>query len=174
MAELSNKKYNTEYKWHAVYTRFNHEKAVETALAEKNIEVYLPKKKILKTWSDRKQWIEEPLFRPYVFVRISQKEYDSVLQTPSVHHYIRFNGRAAEIQNREIELIKKIIEENIVFYISEYEFKIHQKIQVTDGPLKGYTGDVIRQNGTSRVQVHLSELQYNLIIDIEHCCISPF
>jgi transcriptional antiterminator RfaH len=174
MAKLYEYAINGEYKWHAVYTRFNHEKTVESALIEKNIEVFLPKRKILKSWSDRKKWIEEPLFRPYVFVRVSNKEYDFVLQTPSVYHYICINGKAALIQNREIELIKKIVEENLTFDISEKEYELCQKVKVTDGPLKGYTGQVVRQNGCSRLQINISELQYNLIIDIESNCISPF
>lgn len=174
MAEPLTYTINKEYKWHAVYTRFNHEKAVETVLMAKNIEVYLPKRKLLKTWSDRKKWVEEPLFRPYIFVRVSRKEYDSVLQTPSVYNYICFNGKAALIRNSEIELIRRIVDENIPFSISGHTYKTDQKVRVTAGTLKGYTGEVIRHNGCARLQIRIPELQYNLIIDVESNCISPF
>jgi len=88
MAEPSTYIINSKYKWYAVNTRLNHEKKVEESLKEKNIEVFLPKKKTLRMWSDRKKWVEEPLFRPYVFVNVSHKEYYQVLQTPSVISYI--------------------------------------------------------------------------------------
>ena len=44
---------NSEYRWYALYTRLNHEKRVENALLEKQIEVFLPKRKVLREWSDR-------------------------------------------------------------------------------------------------------------------------
>ena len=39
----------------------------------KGIESYLPLKKVLKQWSDRKKWVEEPLFRSYIFIHADLK-----------------------------------------------------------------------------------------------------
>ena len=57
-----------EKKWYALYTRYRHEKRVESQLLQKGIETYLPMRKILRKWSDRKKWITEPLFNCYVFI----------------------------------------------------------------------------------------------------------
>ena len=117
MAEPSKYTINSEYKWFAVYTRLNHEKKVRESLKEKNIEVFLPTKKTIRKWSDRAKWIEEPLFRPYVFVYVSNKEYYKVLQTPSVISYICFEGKAAQIKDKEIMFIKALVNEPVAYEV---------------------------------------------------------
>jgi len=173
MAEPSAYIINSQYKWYAVYTRLNHEKAVELSLLEKGIEDYLPKKKILKTWSDRKKWIEEPLFRPYVFVNISNKEYFKVLQTPSVKNYICFEGKAAQIQDNQIELLKRIISEKFDFEIYYNPIYSTQKVKIIQGPFLGHTGEVEKNNGKSRFLIKIDQLNCSIIIDIDQKCIVP-
>ena len=60
-------------KWIAVYTKPRHEKTVENELLKKGFEVYLPILKERRKWSDRKKWVEFPLFRSYIFVRTEIK-----------------------------------------------------------------------------------------------------
>ena len=61
-------------KWIAVYTKPRHEKTVENELLKKGFEVYLPILKERRKWSDRKKWVEFPLFRSYIFVRTEIKK----------------------------------------------------------------------------------------------------
>ena len=56
--------------WYAVHVMPRWEKKVYTALLEQHIETYAPLQKRLKQWSDRKKWVEEPVIRSYVFVKI--------------------------------------------------------------------------------------------------------
>ena len=67
------------YNWYAIYVKPNGEKKILKNLEEEHIECYLPIKKTLRQWSDRKKWIEEPVFRSYVFVRVSHIEFFKVL-----------------------------------------------------------------------------------------------
>ena len=60
-------------KWLAVYTKPRHEKTVEKKFQKKGFEVYLPMLKERRKWSDRKKWVEFPLFRSYIFVRTKLK-----------------------------------------------------------------------------------------------------
>ena len=66
-------------KWIAVYTKPRHEKTVALELGKKGIESYLPLLKERRKWSDRKKWVEFPLFRSYVFVKIELKNVISLL-----------------------------------------------------------------------------------------------
>jgi len=68
-------------KWIAVYTKSRHEKVVIQELEKKNIEAYCPILKERRQWSDRKRWVEFPLFRSYVFVKIELKNSLYILQT---------------------------------------------------------------------------------------------
>lgn len=164
---------NNTYCWYAIYTRLNHEKAVELALREKSIEVFLPTRKTLRVWSDRKKWIEEPLFRSYMFVRVSNKEYHKVIQTPSVIKYICFGGRVAPVREKEIELVKTLVSETIDFELTDVPYLTSQSVRVTHGPFSGHTGKVIRVNGKTRLVVRLDHVQCSVSLDVDQDCLAP-
>ena len=66
-------------KWIAVYTKPRHEKLVEKELQKKGYEVYLPILRERRKWSDRKKWVDFPLFRSYLFVKVQIKNSLSTL-----------------------------------------------------------------------------------------------
>jgi transcriptional antiterminator RfaH len=168
MAKLYNEKPNRKYQWHAIYTRMNHEKTIENELLEKNIEVYLPKKRVLHQWSDRKRWIEEPLFRPYLFVHVSPKEYQKVLEVPAVISYISFGGKAAVIPSAQIDLIKILVQEQYSLEITSHPIENGQKIKITHGTLKGFSGEVFECKNRHKVQVYIEVLSCAIIFELDH------
>lgn len=173
MAEPSTYIINSEYKWFAVYTRLNHEKKVEESLKEKNIEVFLPKKKTIRKWSDRAKWIEEPLFRPYVFVNVSHKEYYQVLQTPSVISYICFDGKAAPINDKEIMFIKALVNEPVAYEVINANYMLSQKVIVTAGPFKDFIGVVIKEKDKTKFVVRIEQVNYLISLEINSQFIEP-
>jgi len=167
MAKLFEYSINREYNWYAVYTRGNYEKVVEKDLSGQDIEVFLPRRKVLRTWVDRKKWIEEPLFRSYIFVRVSNREYYKVLQHPSVLNFVSFNGKPAVIKPEQIDIIKRIINNNISYTLTDSYIKPYQKVEVTDGPLKGYFGEVIKTEGKNQLLVRIGHVYHSLIVQIQ-------
>ena len=91
-------------KWIAVYTKPRHEKTVSNELYKKGYEVYLPLLKERRKWSDRKKWIEFPLFRSYLFVRTDIKNVLFVVQTYGVVKIIKFGEKIGIVQNEIILL----------------------------------------------------------------------
>jgi transcriptional antiterminator RfaH len=168
MAKLCNTKTENPYQWHAIYARINHEKTIENELLQKNIEVYLPKKRVLHQWSDRKRWIEEPLFRPYLFVYVSPKEYQKVLETPSVISYVCFCGKAATIPQDQIDIIKILINEQFTFDVTTTPFKSSQRVKVVCGPLKGFCGEIVEYKNKHRIQLAIDALSCSINFEI-HC-----
>lgn len=76
------------YRWYPVYTRSRAEKKANEELNRKGIQTYLPLKKAVKQWSDRKKIVEEPLIKSYLFAYISAREYAEVLMTNGVARFI--------------------------------------------------------------------------------------
>jgi transcription antitermination factor NusG len=101
-------------KWIAVYTRPRHEKTVEQELIDKRFETYLPILRERRKWSDRKKWIEFPMFRSYVFTRITFNQVLPVLETIGVVKIIKFGNKPAVVQDEHIEGIKLMIEGGFV------------------------------------------------------------
>jgi transcription antitermination factor NusG len=158
----------TKFKnWHAVYTKSRAEKKVLTELEFLGIEAYLPLQRKLKQWSDRKKWIEIPLISGYIFVCISNKEYDKVLQTNGVVTYVRFEGKAALIPDFQIEYLKKMLDQSdLNIEVSFKQIDPGDKVIVTEGPLIGLTGTLFSFKGRKRVAVKLEQLNLSLMVDL--------
>jgi transcriptional antiterminator RfaH len=158
----------SNYQWYAVYVRANSERKLFDNLKEKNIECYLPMRKVLKYWSDRKKWVEEPLFKCYIFVKVSYKEFFTVLNTPGAVCYISFGGRAQSIPENQITNIKTFLAQK------EHEITVsHERIQrgvlveVLHGSFKGIKGEVINILGQSRLLVRIDSMNCSLYANIE-------
>ena len=100
------KKRRSVRKWRVFYTASRAEKKCEERLHLYNIEVLLPKCKILRQWKDRKKEVIEPLFRNYIFANVNEKQRLEVLETPGIVRCLFFNGRAAEVPSEEIDKLK--------------------------------------------------------------------
>ena len=159
-------------KWLAVYTRPRHEKAVEKEFQKKGFEVYLPMLKERRKWSDRKKWVEFPMFRSYVFVRIKIKNTLFVLQTPSVVKVIKFGEEVAVVRNESIEAIKLMIEGGYNPEPLNYFIK-GDPVEVKDGPLKGLVGEVIRLDKNDRLLVRVDAIQHSISIQIDRGFLKP-
>lgn len=96
--------------WFAVYTKSRCEKQVAQSLAAAGVECYCPLNKVKKQWSDRTKWVEEPLFRSYVFVNIDYAKQQTIIrQQKNVVNFVYWLGNPAIVQDREIEEIKHFL-----------------------------------------------------------------
>jgi transcriptional antiterminator RfaH len=161
------KELSFEYNWYAVYTRSRTEKKVLQLLLSKGIESYVPILKRFKQWSDRKKWVEEPAIRSYIFVRISNIEYYDVLNTAGVVRYVYFEKSPAIIPDRQIEIMRKVVDGNIKFEASKTEFKKGDKIIITSGILNGIEGELIRVEDEGKILIRIVQVGYSLLLNLQ-------
>ena len=155
-----------KYRWYAIYTRNQHEKKVNKFLSEKNIVSYLPLQKKLRYWSDRKKWLEIPLFSCYVFVNVSNKEYFSVLEHPSIIRYVCFGGQAKTIPEEQINSIRAVISSKFDYVVSNSCYNSGQQIEINNGLLKGCCGEIIRRSGKSNLLIRIDNIGYSLLVNM--------
>ena len=154
-------------KWYAVYTKSRQEKKAAAELERLEISCFLPLHKVLRQWSDRKKWVEVPLFNSYLFVNITEKEYNVVLQVMGVVRFITFEGRAVAIPLPQIEAIKTYIEQDAPDYVGEaVPMEAGANVEVTRGAMTGLSGILLNIQGKHRVKVEIDCLGQSLIIDI--------
>lgn len=158
---------NKEYHWYALYTRSRAEKKVHSELQAREINSFLPMRKTLREWSDRKKKVEVPLFNSYVFVNVSEKEYLQALQAEGVVRYVSFSGKAVAIPPQQIEAIKAYLDEGAPQYEeSELKLEAGVNIEITRGPMMGLTGILLTLHGKHRVKVEIDCVGQSLIIDV--------
>jgi transcription antitermination factor NusG len=154
-------------KWLAVYTRPRWEKKVDLLLKEKGTESYCPLNKVRRKWSDRVKVVEEPLFKSYVFVKVSESDRLQVRTTPGVINFVYWNGKPAVIKEKEIATIRKFLDEYQdveVFPINNLE--VDQRVKITMGPLMDQEGKVLAIRKKT-VKVAIDSLGYVLVAYIE-------
>ena len=153
-------------KWYAIYTRPRWEKKVNALLLQKGIESYCPLNKVRRKWSDRIKTIEEPLFKSYVFVKISEEERTNVRMTNGVVNFVYWNGKPAIIREKEIQIIKRFLDEYENVEAVKIEVTPGDRVQVIAGPMMDKEGKVLEvKNKTAKVCI--DSLGYMLIAYID-------
>lgn len=151
--------------WKVIYVSSRAEKKVAERLREKGIECYVPMKKEMKQWSDRKKMVESPLITGYVFVRPMAQQRDLVLQQQGVLNFVRYNGGDASVRELEIEALKSIEKKG---YFVEVRFgDTYQKgdsVVIQHGPFKGLNGYVNSLANENRYSVCIESIGFALTL----------
>lgn len=156
-----------QYFWHALYIKSRAEKKALTDLQNKGIEAFLPLQKKLRQWSDRKKWVDMPLIPGYLFVKVSNKEHDMALQSNHIVTYVRFEGKAAIIPDRQIEYLKLLLkQDNLNIEIIQEKLEPGQTIEVVAGPLIGLRGKLLQRNGKNKVAIELEDIGHSALVEI--------
>jgi transcription antitermination factor NusG len=153
-------------KWYAIYTRSRWEKKVHQLLQEKGIESYCPLNKVARRWSDRIKLVDEPLFKSYVFVRIDDEARTAVRMINGVVNFVYWNGKPAIIREREIQAIRRFLDEHTNVQALPLDLKPNEKVLVTTGPMMNREGTVLEVKNKS-AKVLIESLGYMLVASID-------
>lgn len=158
----------SELKWKVVYCASRQEKKLAERLKKAGIIHYLPLYKKLSQWSDRKKWVEWPLFSGYIFVKPDALQRDQVLQESGAIAYLRFNGKDAVVTDKEVEIIKSILTSGYSMEAihTPEDFKPGDKAIVMEGPLKGHEVDIHRRNKDEEFLVSFDTLGQSIRINL--------
>jgi len=155
------------YHWFALYTKPRAEKKVLEELQQIGIDVYLPMRKELRQWSDRKKWVETPVINSYIFVRIQKDHFRRVFESKGVVSYVSNKGKAIMIPDREIEAMQRTVASNLTFNVEIGAIQKGQTITITSGPLKGISGEVIDIQGEKKFFLRISHIGYTLVVNLD-------
>ena len=159
-------------KWHAVYTKPRWEKKVNAILQDRGITSYCPLNKVRKKWSDRTKLVEEPLFKSYVFVQISEEEQTKVRMVNGVLNYVYWNGKPALIKDYEIDIIKKFMNEYEEVESHPVKLTAKQRVRIDAGLLMHQEG-VVQKVMHNKVEVIIESLGYVLVATINKKNVQP-
>ena len=149
-------------KWLALYTRPRWEKKVHALLSEKGIESYCPLNKVRRQWSDRVKIVEEPLFKSYVFVRVNDGERTDVRLTNGAINFIYWNGKPAQVRDKDIATIKRFLEEHEEVELVPIQLKPNQRVVIQVGTFMGQNATVLEVR-KKKAKVNIESLGYSLV-----------
>ena len=162
---------NTE-KWIAAYTKPRHEKVAYDQLINKGFSAYLPLLRQKRKWSDRKKWVEIPLFKSYIFIKIHLKNSLFVLQTHGINNVVKLGEEITTIRDEEIFAIRQMIEggyepEGVDYFVEG------DHVVIIEGPLKGTNGVVIQIKGKDQFVLKIDAIQHAVSCQIDRKLLKP-
>lgn len=145
--------------WFALYVKARFERKVLAALEQKEIECYLPMRKEIRQWSDRKKEVEEPLIRGYLFIHIDVRSYYDVLVVPGVIKFVTFDQKPAVIPDYQIEDLKIFLRDGgQQVEVSNDYIQKGQLVRISEGPFLNAIGEITEIRGKKRILIRIRAL----------------
>ena len=160
-------------RWFALYTRSRHEKAAERELNKKGVETFLPLRRVMRQWSDRRKIVEEPLFKSYLFVKTSLSQKFGVLNTFGVVTMVHNSAEPIEVAEKDLLAVRQFVGQDIQADPFPY-LKEGQRVYVRSGPMKGTEGFVVRKDNHCRLVISVHALKQSVSVMIDQACVEPF
>lgn len=152
--------------WYVLYVFSRKEKKILETLSRSGFEAYLPLMKLRKQWSDRKKWVEEPLFKGYLFVFTDKTGLQECLSIPGVLFVIKQEGHPAVIREEVIRNIQITLTHPEYLTVSSEIFFPGQQVRVTEGPFTGFQGTIVRSAGKTRLMVAIDQLGKSITLEV--------
>lgn len=137
--------------WYALYIKPRWEKKVAPLLERAGYEIYCPMARRSRQWSDRIKVVTEPVFRGYIFIRVTKDRLWESLQTPGVIAPVRYLGRPAVVRDEEIDTIRKFLNEFEEFEVENIALDENSRVRIKQGVLMDYQGIVMEVYGTTAI-----------------------
>jgi transcription antitermination factor NusG len=153
-------------KWYAVYTKPRWEKKVYGLLSDKGMEAYCPLNRVRKKWSDRVKWVEEPLFKSYVFVKVEEDEQTQIRFINGVVNFVYWLGKPAIIKDKEIEIIRKFLNEYDEVWAEPIGLQKDARVTIRRGVFMDKEAKIVKVLN-NKVQVIIESIGYSLMAVID-------
>lgn len=149
--------------WYVIHTYTGYEDQVATnlrqrvssmAMQEYVFDVLVPTEKQIEIKNGKRRIVERKIFPGYVLVDmiVTDDSWYVVRNTPNVTGFIGMGVRPTPMAPQEVERIKKRMGVEEPKY--KIEFKPKDLVKITDGPLKGFEGEVVEINeGQGKIKV---------------------
>lgn len=152
--------------WYAFSTASRAEKRIRERLLSIGIECWVPIQRTLKQWSDRKQWVEEPLVRGYIFVPADPKIVEAVKHTRGVRRAVRSNGMIAIIPHKQLLAVQSMIHTGQSIDVEETIVRLGVPVRVIRGPMQGCEGIVVSRAGKYKLALSVEAITTTFSVQI--------
>lgn len=154
--------------WYVAYTKPCHEKKAVTNLNKAGIKSFLPVLRKLRVRSDRRVYIQEPLFPSYVFVWLDGvKHYFTSLDMDSILYYVKVSGKMARVKDGIVNNLQLVIDQfNDKIEVTTEHIKQGTSFVISDGAFTGFCCEVVEHQSKERLLVRIELLKRNILLNV--------
>lgn len=156
-----------EKNWFVIHTYSGYEDQVAEALRQridsldmkdKIFDVVVPKEKQIEIKNGRRRTVERKIFPGYIMVQmnITEDSWFVVRNTPNVTGFVGTSTTPSPLSEDEVKSIQRRMGIDEPKY--SIDFKIGEVVNITDGPFKGFDGqvnEIDEQKGKIKVLVSM-------------------
>ena len=153
--------------WYVVHTYSGYEDQVSEALKQRTesldmkdkiFDVIVPKEKQIEIKNGRRRTVERKIFPGYIMIQmlVTEESWFVVRNTPNVTGFVGTSTTPSPLSDEEVKSIQKRMGIDDPLY--KIDFKIGETVNITDGPFKGFDGQVSEideQKGKIKVLVSM-------------------
>lgn len=153
--------------WYLIYTKPRHERKLFNKLTEINIRSFLPTRKTLRTWHDRKKYVDEPIFPSYVFIYLNDMQnYYAGIDTEGALYYVRSGKEIARVSDTIVSNIQLMTDQAKDLEVSDHRFQPGRQLVITKGALTGLRCEIVECDRKQKLLVRVDLLQRNLLVTL--------
>jgi transcription antitermination factor NusG len=162
--------------WYALWTQSHCEQLVHDQLTAKEFRAFLP---MIRTWSRRagvQRMIPTPMFAGYLFVHHAMDK-SSYVEMVKSRGLVRILGerwdRLAPVPDDEIEALQRLASAEVAVMPHPY-LREGQRIRISQGPLAGVEGILVRSRPTRGLLVlSVDLLHQSVAVEVDCTLVTP-
>jgi len=152
-------------RWFALVTRPRHEKVATEALNAKGLETFLPFVRRHHQYGRRSREFDVPMFPGYLFCRFDVLHRLPVITTPGIVRVVGAGGSPIPVRDAEVTSLQIATRERIPALPHPF-LQEGARVAITQGPLAGMEGIVVKEKDPMRIVVSISLLQRSVLLEI--------
>ena len=164
---------DTEAKWYVLHTFTGYENLakdnLEIVVGKNNLqdrifEVIIPMEDVIEEKNGKRKLVQHKMLPCYILVKMIYGDdlWHTITRTRGITGFVGPKGRPLELNDDEIRNLK--LEQIKV----DIDLVIGDKVEIIDGPLKGFIGEVVRVDAPiQKCKVNVSMFERTTPVDLE-------
>jgi len=154
--------------WQVLVVRSRSEKKVGQRLQDMGFQTCVPTQWQYRQWSDRRKKVEVVLFKNYVFIAADPERRNLVFREPNVLKYLRFGDCVATLTEEEARMVQGLKQVEGSVQITYDGLKAGEEVEILEGSLAGFRGEVLEVSGEQCVKLALPSLGCFACVELEN------
>ena len=156
--------------WVVIHSRPRCEKKASDYCERNEIPFYLPLRKKNHQYGTRERSFWSPLFSGYVFCIVTLAQKSEIRQNRYVANLLEVVDQKTLVE--QLRQIDHALTVGDVVEVMSY-LKTGRRVSVTNGPMKGLEGVVLRVKGKTRVVINVDMIRQSVAVEVDSAWLLP-